>query len=435
MELEVGRPFLLRVSRANAAPGDASGAQVTYRQIPADIRIGDPIFLADGAAELRVTGLDDGIRTEVIRGGTIRSRAGVAIPAARLSSPALTAKDRSDIPRAIEMGATYIGQSFVRGADDVRQLRHLLGADGPRIIAKIETRPAFESFDDILDVADGVMIARGDLGVEMPYEQVPLIQKQLVRRALDRGLPSIVATQMLESMTAAPLPTRAEASDVANAVFDGADAIMLSAETAIGAYPLRAAEAATGSPPSAKPRAQPSCPTGGHDHLERMLTRLPSPLSRSRRRIKTSRRSAATRGRAELPAFCPRSGRGYRSSPSRPTPEVVARLALVNAVIPRQCVSLEESDRIGQLLRVLGESRLVPEGTPVVLVSSTATPGSAPNFLAFSVSSRLADIAIRVAEPRQTGRRLRLGGRSLAEPAWAASQSFRNWTMPLSVSG
>ena len=165
---------------------------------------------------------------------------GVAIPAARLSSPALTAKDRSDIPRAIAIGAS-LHRPVVRprAPTTSSQLRRLLGPDGPAIVAKIETRPAVESFDAILDVADAVMIARGDLGVEMPYEEVPLIQKQLVRRALDHGVPSIVATQMLESMTAAPRPTRAEASDVANAVFDGADAIMLSGETAIGAYPVR----------------------------------------------------------------------------------------------------------------------------------------------------------------------------------------------------
>src|SRR4051812_17254788 len=244
VDLVAGRPFTLRVSGPKDAQGDSSSANVSYPAMASDVRIGDPIFLADGAAELRVTGLDDAVLTEVVRGGTIRSRAGVAIPAARLSAPALTAKDREDIPRAIDIGATYIGLSFVRSADDVVELRRLLGADGPAIVAKIETRPAVDSFDAILDVADAVMIARGDLGVEMPYEQVPLIQKQLVRRALDHGVPSIVATQMLESMTAAPRPTRAEASDVANAVFDGADAIMLSGETAIGAYPVQAAAAA-----------------------------------------------------------------------------------------------------------------------------------------------------------------------------------------------
>jgi pyruvate kinase len=381
MELEAGRPFVLRVSRSDAAPGDASGAQVTSREIPADIRIGDRIFLADGAAELRVTGLDAGIRTEVIRGGTIRSRAGVAIPAARLASPALTAKDRRDIPRAIEMGASYIGQSFVRSADDVRQLRRELGADGPRIIAKIETRPAVESFDDILDVADGVMIARGDLGVEMPYEQVPLIQKQLVGRALDRGLPSIVATQMLESMTAAPLPTRAEASDVANAVFDGADAIMLSAETAIGAYPLHAAEAAT--------RIASFCEAQGGAFLPSGRSQPPGTDADALAFAAV----ALTTAHQDVKAICcyTRTGRTARVLSSlrpwvpivafAPDAEVVARLALANAVIPRHSASLGASDQIRQLLRVLGESRLVPEGTPVVLVSSTAKVGSAPNLL------------------------------------------------------
>ncbi len=381
IELEAGRPFDLRASRPNGAPGDTSGAQVTYRRIPADIAIGDPIFLGDGAAELRVTGLDDGIRTEVVRGGTIRSRAGVAIPAARLSSPALTAKDRRDIPRAIAMGATYVGQSFVRGADDVRQLRQLLGEDGPRIIAKIETRPAFESFDDILEVADGVMIARGDLGVEMPYEQVPMIQKQLVRRALDRGVPSIVATQMLESMTAAPRPTRAEASDVANAVFDGADAIMLSAETAIGAYPLRAAEAAT--------RIASFCEAQGAAFLPSGRSQAPGTDADALAFAAV----ALTTAHRDVKAICcfTRTGRTARVLSSlrplvpiiafAPDAEVVARLALVNAVISRQIAMLAESEPIGLLLRAAGESGLVAEGTPVVLVSSTATPASAPNLL------------------------------------------------------
>ncbi len=138
-----------------------------------------------------------------------------------------------------------MAQSFVRRAADVEELRGLLGPDGPPIIAKIETRGAVEDFEAICGVADAVMVARGDLGVEVPYEEVPIIQKALVRAALDRGIPTIVATQMLESMTAAPRPTRAEASDAANAIFDGADAIMLSAETAIGSYPVLAAEAAT----------------------------------------------------------------------------------------------------------------------------------------------------------------------------------------------
>jgi pyruvate kinase len=246
IDLAAGRRFVLRTGGTAADVGDASGARVSYGRLASDVRIGDPILLADGAVELRVAAIggDGTVQTDVVRGGTIRSRAGVAIPAARMSAPGLTAKDRADLPRLAELGATFVGQSFVRAPADVLELRAALGPDGPRIVAKIETRPAVESLDGILDVADAVMIARGDLGVEVPFEEVPVIQKQLVRQALGRGVPSIVATQMLESMITAPRPTRAEASDVANAVFDGADAIMLSGETAIGAYPVEAASAA-----------------------------------------------------------------------------------------------------------------------------------------------------------------------------------------------
>ena len=306
---------------------------------------------------------------------------GVAVPAARLSSPALTARDRSDIPRAVAIGASYIGLSFVRSADDVIELRRLLGPDGPAIVAKIETRPAVESFDAILDVADAVMIARGDLGVEMPYEEVPLIQKQLVRRALDRGVPSIVATQMLESMTAAPRPTRAEASDVANAVFDGADAIMLSGETAIGAYPVQAAEAAA--------RIASLCEMQGATYLPDGMSRPPGTNTGALAYAAVALTSA--HAGIEAIGCYTRTGRTARILSSlrprvpviafSPDPEVVARLALVHAVIPRPCAALDESDQIGQLSRLLGEARLVADGTTVVLVSSTATPGSAPNLL------------------------------------------------------
>ncbi|MBA2632894.1 MAG: hypothetical protein H0U86_07855, partial [Chloroflexi bacterium] len=209
--------------------------------------------------ELRVVAVADEVETEVVRGGLIRSHAGVNVPAERLSVPGLTEQDRADAGHAVELGAHYMAQSFVRRAADVAELRRLLGPAGPPIVAKIETRPAIDAFDAICDVADAVMVARGDLGVELPYEEVPILQKQLVRRALDRGIPTIVATQMLESMIASPRPTRAEASDVANAIFDGSDAIMLSGETAIGAYPILAAEAAA--------RIIGLCETRGTAHL------------------------------------------------------------------------------------------------------------------------------------------------------------------------
>ncbi|MGH2475313.1 MAG: pyruvate kinase, partial [Candidatus Limnocylindrales bacterium] len=338
-----------------------------------------PILLADGAATLRVVAVGDDIRTEVVRGGTIRARAGVAIPAARLSSPALTDKDRADIPRVIDLGADYVAQSFVRDPDDVRALRTLLGKDGPPIVAKIETRPAVEAFDSILAEVDAVMIARGDLGVELPYEQVPIVQKQLVRRALDRGVPTIVATQMLESMTGAPRPTRAEASDVANAVFDGADAIMLSGETAIGAYPILAAEAAV--------RIAALCETDGAAYLPAGMAQAPgtdtgalayaavaltttdlgiAAIGCYTRTGKTARILSSLRPRVPILAFSP-------------DPQVVDHLALVHGVVARPCAALDEtSDRVEGLGRILDDARLMPGGATVVLVTSTARPGSGP---------------------------------------------------------
>jgi pyruvate kinase len=226
------------------ATGDASGAAVSGADLSAVLQVGDRVLLADGAVELRVTGLTGGqVATEVVNGGLIRSRAGVNIPSQRFYGEGLTDADRAAVARALELRIDLIAQSFVRSADDVLALRALLPADGPRLVAKIETGAAIDNFDAISAATDGIMVARGDLGVDVPFEDVPLIQKDLVRRAAAVGKFTIVATQMLESMTGAARPTRAEASDVANAVLDGADAVMLSAETAIGAYPLEALQA------------------------------------------------------------------------------------------------------------------------------------------------------------------------------------------------
>lgn len=379
VELEAGRPFVLRMPGSDGPPGDAAGADVSYARLAADIKVGDPILLADGAAALRVIAIDGDIRTEIVRGGTIRGRAGVAIPATRLSAPALTKKDRDDIPRALALGVDYIAQSFVRSPDDIRALRRRLGPDGPPIVAKIETLPAVDAFDGILDVADVVMIARGDLGVELPFEQVPIVQKQLLRRALDRGIPAIVATQMLESMTNAARPTRAEASDVANAVFDGADAIMLSGETAIGAYPILAAEAAA--------RIAARCESDGAAYLP--LGRSQTPDTNTGAIAYAA--VALTTHRASVVAIgCyTRTGRTARILSSlrprvpilafSPDPGVVGRLALVHGVVARPCADLDEtSDRVADLGRIVDGARLVPGGATVVLVTSTASPGSGP---------------------------------------------------------
>jgi pyruvate kinase len=391
LDLEAGAAFDLRPSADAAGPGDVAGAAVSDPDLASELRVGDPVFLADGAVELRVVRIDDVVRTEVVRGGTVRSRAGVVIPAARSSSPALTAKDREDLRRLPELGATYVGQSFVRSAADVVELRRALGPEGPRIVAKIETRPAVDAFESILEVADGIMVARGDLGIELPFEDVPIIQKQLVRRALDRGVPSIVATQMLESMTSAPRPTRAEASDVANAVFDGADAVMLSGETAIGAYPVEAATAAT--------RIVARCEAAGEAYLPAgsppigpvtdadAVTVSAVELTRTHREIdaiccstltgRTARLLASLRPRVPIIAFSP-------------DPAVVDQLALVDAVVPRVAPVADTTERIDPLLAWLAETRLLPPGARVVFVSSTEGVGAPTQLLGIH---RMADPA------------------------------------------
>ncbi len=379
--LEPGRPFTLRISSARA-PGDATGAHVSYRRLAADVRRGDRILLADGAVELRVVDVDRDVTTEIVRGGLIRNRAGVAIPADRLSSPALTAKDRADVPRALAMGADFAAQSFVRRPGDVAELRQRLGPGGPPIVAKIETRPAVDAFDAILDVADAVMIARGDLGVELPYEEVPLVQKQLVRRALDRGVPSVVATQMLESMISSPRPTRAEASDVANAVFDGADAIMLSGETAIGAFPVPAAEAAVRIVRLCEERGEGLLPRGAPPPVETDVGALAyaavalaaadpavEGIACYTRTGRTARLLAALRPGVPVFAFSPQAA-------------VVRQLQIVHGVVARTCVPPEDvASRLGLMAWLLGEARLATPGAAIVLVASTAAPGSGPNLL------------------------------------------------------
>jgi pyruvate kinase len=241
MRLQPGDRFVLSVG----AVADAPSATVNYPGLATDVRAEDRILLSDGAVELvvRSVGGSD-VVAAVVRGGTLRSGAGVNVPAERLSLPAITPRDRDGLARALDLGVDLVAQSFVRRAADVIGLSALMGEREVPIVAKIETRPAVEDVEAILEHADALMVARGDLGVELPMEEIPVLQKEMLRSARTVGKPAIVATQMLESMIRAPRPTRAEASDVANAVLDGADAIMLSGETAIGEYPIEAAQAA-----------------------------------------------------------------------------------------------------------------------------------------------------------------------------------------------
>ncbi|MBI4252701.1 pyruvate kinase [Candidatus Uhrbacteria bacterium] len=218
-----------------------------YPQLASDLKKGQHILIADGAMDVRVTkifGLH--MTCTVVVGGTVHSHKGMNIPASRLSVPSITAKDKEDLAFGVKQKVDYVALSFVRSADDVKKLRSLLKRHAQKtrsaasigIISKIERREAVRNFDEILEVSDGIMVARGDLGIEIPAQKVPIIQKQLIEKCIAAHKPVIVATQMLESMIANRRPTRAEVSDVANAVIDRTDAVMLSGESATGKYPV-----------------------------------------------------------------------------------------------------------------------------------------------------------------------------------------------------
>jgi pyruvate kinase len=223
--------------------GTANLVSTTYEHLPADVAPGDRLLLNDGLIALRVlSSTAEAVETEVVHGGPLGENKGINLPGVAVSAPALTAKDEADLAFGLSQGVDYVALSFVRRASDIittRQVMRRLGGQVP-IIAKLEKPEALDELEAILKCVDGVMVARGDLGVELPPERVPLAQKHIIRRALTHGIPVITATQMLESMIANPQPTRAEASDVANAVLDGTDAVMLSGETATGRYPVEA---------------------------------------------------------------------------------------------------------------------------------------------------------------------------------------------------
>jgi pyruvate kinase len=236
-----------QVFRITIAPiiGTAEGVSTTYQSLPKDVRPRDRILLSDGLIELVVTGHDDTeVIAEVVHGGRLKEHQGINLPGVRVSAPAATAKDFEDLRFGLEQGVDYVALSFVRKASDIEEVKAIIKQAGKStpVIAKIERPEALDVLPEILAVADGIMVARGDLGVEMPPERVPLVQKQIIDAANRALIPVITATQMLESMIQNPRPTRAEASDVANAIIDGSDAVMLSGETAAGAYPLEAVQ-------------------------------------------------------------------------------------------------------------------------------------------------------------------------------------------------
>ncbi len=240
--LEEGAPLTLTTQ---PILGDAKRISTTYRNLPNDVRPSDRILIADGLFELRVESIaGPEVLCTVVHGGLLGEHKGINLPGVRVSAPSVTEKDLEDLDFALDLDADYIALSFVRKAEDILSIKRRIADKGKStpVVAKIERPEALESFDAILDAADAIMVARGDLGVEVDLARVPQIQKSLIRLCNERGVPVITATQMLESMMNNPRPTRAEAADVANAVYDGTDAVMLSGETASGAFPVEAVQ-------------------------------------------------------------------------------------------------------------------------------------------------------------------------------------------------
>jgi pyruvate kinase len=252
-DLEGGGPLQLvegqelTVTAQAGVVGRAGLISTTYEHLPYDVRAGDRILLDDGLLELAVVASDPpNVRTVVVHGGPLGEHKGINLPGVAVSAPAVTEKDAADLAFGLALGVDYVALSFVRRAEDVARTRELMRAHRPHpvpIIVKLEKPEAVADLDAIVHAADAVMVARGDLAVEMSAEEVPPLQKHIIHRANAAGKPVITATQMLQSMTDNPRPTRAEASDVANAVLDGSDAVMLSGETAVGEYPVETVQA------------------------------------------------------------------------------------------------------------------------------------------------------------------------------------------------
>ena len=241
--LEAGATFTITT---DDVPGDAQRCSTSFKGLPTDVSIGDPLLIDDGKIELRATAVTPtDVTCQVVVGGPISSQKGINLPGVTVHIPALTEKDADDLRWGLAQGFDLVALSFVRSADDIAPVHAVMDEVGRRlpVIAKIEKPQAMEHLEDIVDRFDALMVARGDLGVELPYEDVPLAQKRIINAGRTGAKPVIVATQMLESMVSVSRPTRAEASDVANAIMDGADAVMLSDETAVGAYPVEAVQA------------------------------------------------------------------------------------------------------------------------------------------------------------------------------------------------
>ena len=379
--LEPGADFTLT---ARKVPGDARTVSINYPAMVADVRKGDTLLLSDGALELEVVAVDGrDIRCRVVIGGPLNSFKGINLPARTLRTPSLTDKDRDDLRFGLRNDVDYVAMSFVRSAGDIATVRRHMkrcGGDAP-VIAKIEKHEALDAMDAIVEAADGLMVARGDLGVEIPLERIPRVQKDLIRKSREAGKPVITATQMLRSMVDSPRPTRAEVTDVANAILDGTDAVMLSEETAVGKYPVESVAVMARIAREAE-RIPPSCDGPRPGMLGPVPGSLPGAVACAAARL------AADVGAAAIVTFT-RSGSTARLvSRCRPEVPILAhtpddrtrrQLALCWGVMAVLGEDLGRTDEmVAAALKAAKRAGLVRKGQTVVITAGvpTGVPGT-----------------------------------------------------------
>jgi pyruvate kinase len=377
VHLHFGQRFVISTKKLT---GTDQGVSTTFLALPESVRKGDRILLNDGEISLRVVSTrGHEVVSQVENGGELGENKGINLPGVKLKIPSLTPKDRRDLAFSLQMGANYVAQSFVRTAADVRAAKAAIARDGKDtpIIAKLEKPEALDNLEEILAVADGVMVARGDLGVEMNLEKVPVAQKRIISAARDALVPVITATQMLDSMQKNPRPTRAEASDVANAIFDGSDALMLSGETAAGSYPLesvvmmdriiREAEASV----TSLPRPARSNDLLISEAIAEAICYAAEELNLKAIAVFTESGSSAGlvskyRPRAPIVAFSPMQ-------------EARRRLSLLWGVLPRTIKRVHDIDQLAKVAEArLTEEHLVKRGDIVGIIAGTplGTTGS-----------------------------------------------------------
>lgn len=364
----------------NEAPGDASRVFLPHPELFGPVAKGDAIILDDGKLRMSVTDTERGkIIAKVVTGGPLNSRKGISLPDTILPVTALSDKDRRDLEAAAALDVDWIALSFVQRADDVAEGRKLI-AGRAAVMSKIEKPAAMNDIDAIIEMSEAIMVARGDLGVELPIEQVPWIQKKLIRKARRAGKPVIVATQMLESMIHSPVPTRAEVSDVANAVFDGADAVMLSAESAVGEYPIEAVKMMDATAREAESDK-------GYESILRALDMNPEPTSADAIAA-ASRTVAETLNLAAIICYTSTGSTGLRVARERPSQSIIAlspipatcrRLSLVWGL---HCVQTGDptdlDDMVDKACAIAIEQEIATRGERVLITAGVplGTPGA-----------------------------------------------------------